>query len=1118
MSFSCGWKKAAGVCAVALALLLGTVSLVWAQGAGSASITGTVKDPKGLLVPDAEVVVHNADTGADRNLTTNKDGLYVAPLLQPGHYEVRVRKEGFAEVVRKDLLLEVGQALTVDIDLPLKATQQTVTVTAEAGRVETEKFDVSQTIAQYQVENLPLNGRNWTNFVLLTPGVSEDGGFGLVSFRGVSALYNNNMVDGADNNQAFFSEARGRTRLPYVYSLDAIKEFNVETGTYSAEYGRAAGGIVNAVTKSGTNSFHGDAFYFIRDDLWLARDPIANAGGQPKPDERRQQFGGSFGGPVVPEKVFFFLSYDQQKRNFPAIVTGSQPSTFTKQLATCTSDTTVTVAECTSIFNAINSVANATDPRKGNNYIGLGKMDYQVNPSNRISGVVNVLRWDSPNGIQTGPVINVSHLANGTDGVHDQFVTGSWNSVITPSVVNEVRFQYGEDFEFQSANQSGPSFGFGSPSIGAADFGMPNFLPRGKFPDEFRYQWVDNLSWVRGRHQFKTGLDINRVHDDIQNLFQGGGVYNYPTGSALDLLVRDIFNGTRSYTTFVQAVDPITGSGKGSFTTNDYNFYFQDNVKLRPSFTLYMGLRYELQTMPEIPEITRANPLVPESRKLNTDLNNFGPRVGFAWDIGGRQKHVIRSGYGIYYGRTQNSTLFTHLFQNGIFQQTFSINPRAPAIAANLAACAPLVPNTLFPQPGTAPAFGPIFGSSGPTPTAMYPTRAAFQAACPQGIAGLTVDVLDPHFVNPLVHEYDVTYEQAMPWGLSLSASYLGSRANHLPIFYDVNLPPPDTTKTYLVFDKNGNPIGPTQFTVPFFSGIPAVPGTFYRPRINPATGRPLGTVLMGKSIVNSWYNALVVRLRRREIHGFSFDANFTYSKSIDDGQVMGTNGTFTGTDSPLNPFDIRAEYGPSELDIRKRFVMNFYWVAPFANWTQNQAAKAIIGGWKFSSVIRAQDGRPVIAFMGGSPSCRSGDFGFTCGTVSANAGFTNGRVPFMERNGGGFLTPGLFTVDLRVNREFKFTERASFEMFAEAFNLFNRTNGLTVNNTAFNFASPSPEPTARVPNPPRTFCPRRSDLSTTIPNFNGCVQQSAPFLTVRTTSNTLYTARQLQIGGRFRF
>jgi hypothetical protein len=489
-----------------------------AQGAGTAEIRGTITDQTGSVVPDATVIVRSLDTGAERNLSTNNAGIYLAPLLQPGQYEVIVTKQGFAEVKRENLTLQVGQTLAVDLSLPLKAAQQSVTVTTEAGLVETEKYDVSQTITQAYVENLPLNGRRWDNFVLLTPGASEDGGYGGVSFRGISSLYNNNTVDGADNNQAFFSEARGRTRLPYGYSLDAIKEFNVVSAAYTAEFGRAAGGVVNAITRSGANDIHGDFFYFIRDAAFLAEDSHAKFLGQPKPPERRQQFGAGISGPLVKDKLFYFLDYDQQKRNFPAVIGPYSSNFFTgPEVTNCTDP------NCPAVISALKAITNTTDPRTGDNYIGLAKVDYQINSNHHLSNALNILRWNSLNGIYTGPTLTTTALGNGSDNVANEFDVTTWSWVINTRLVNEARFQYGRDFEYESPNSSGPSFLIS----GAASFGMPNFLPRAKYPDEKRYQWVDNLSWVRGRHQIKVGVDINFVRAQLENLYQGGGAYSY---------------------------------------------------------------------------------------------------------------------------------------------------------------------------------------------------------------------------------------------------------------------------------------------------------------------------------------------------------------------------------------------------------------------------------------------------------------------------------------------------------------------------------------------------------------------------------------------------------------
>jgi hypothetical protein len=1051
-------------------LVLGLAVHSYAQSAGTAEIRGTITDPTGAVVPGAQVIVRNLDTGAERNLTTNEAGIYVAPLLQSGRYKVTVAKQGFAEVKRENLVLEVGQTLAVDLTLSLQAAQQSVTVTSEAALVETQKFDVSQTISQAYVENLPLNGRRWDNFVLLTPGASEDGGFGGVSFRGVSSLYNNNTVDGADNNQAFFSEARGRTRLPYGYSLDAIKEFNVGTAVYSAEYGRAAGGVVNAITRSGANDLHGDFFYFIRDAAFLAEDSFARGLGRPKPPERRQQFGGSLGGALIKDKAFYFLDYDQQKRNFPAVIAPFSPNFFTGPEVTNCND-----PNCPNVIAALSALTNTTNPRTGDNYIGLAKLDYQATPNHHLSEALNILRWNSLNGIFTGPTLTTTALGNGSDNVANEFSVTTWNWILNSRLVNEARFQYGRDFESETPNASGPSFLVS----GAASFGMPNFLPRARYPDEKRYQWVDNLSWVRGRHQIKTGADINYVHELLQNLFQGGGAYSYfdtringvLVNAALNKFAHDMANGTRSYSSFTQAVDPINGSGGGSFTTTDYNFYVQDNVQVRSNLTVNLGVRYELQTMPSV---QRANPVVPQTATLNTDTNNFGPRVGFSWGIGGGQKQVVRGGYGIYYGRTSNSSLFAALFQNGVFQQTYRFG------SGNCGA--PGAPNIVFPQAVGAPKFTPVFGSSGPTPTNTFPDVPTFLAACPAAGATTVVTALDPNFVNPLVHQFDLAFERELPGSMGLTISYVGSRGNRLPTFVDANLPPPDTTATYHFTDLSG---ATGTVTVPFFSGKV--------PRPNPG----VGVVLMGRSVLNSWYHSMVVRLRRKMSHGLSFDTNFTWAKAIDNGQVAGVNGTFAGTDSPLNPFNLKSEYGLSDLDLRRRFIFTMVWEMPFEHWTQNDALKHVVGGWRLSSIWRVQDGRPITAQMDSFPgACSSfgggtGDGGLTCGLVNNFGGSDVGRVPFFARN-SRFTTPALFTADLRIDRRFKLTERASMDFLWESFNLFNRTNVFGVNNDAFDLAG--------------------------CPGFAGCLTPHTGFLAVNSTGNTLYGARQMQFGFKFSF
>jgi carboxypeptidase family protein/TonB-dependent receptor-like protein len=752
-------KKLVVVSIGILALLVSFGIPGWAQSAGSGTITGTVTDPQGSSVPGATVVVRNTDTGIEKTLTTNEAGIYVATFLQPGNYEVRISKEGFATKEYKNLTLQVGQTLALDVAMALKTTQAIVTVTGEAPLLETEKTEASQVVSQTLVQNLPINGRRWDNFVLLTPGVSTDGGFGLVSYRGISGLYNENSVDGANNNQAFFSEARGRTRIQYVYSMDAIKEFQVSASNYSAEFGQAAGGVVNAVTKSGTNGIHGDLFYYLRYPSLNALDPIAKSRGIfTQVDHQRQQFGGSVGGPIVKNKFFYFFNYDGSRRVFPIVYTGPSVGGVAALATLQTAGgcpAPATLAQCTTAANFVNAFTGLF-PRRGYQDVYFGKLDYQINPDNHVSASFNFHNWRSPNGIFTSPTrFADSFTTNGSDLVHSRFFVLDWNSTVTNEVVNEFRFQWGRDFEFESPNFPGPNVSIS----GITTYGEPNFLPRPAFPDEHRYQFTDTISIVHGRHTFKTGLDINAIHELLINLFQGGGVYSYSGAplSALQKWVVDVYGlntgastGTH-YRSFTQAVDPITGVGKDDFYDLDFAGFVEDSWKVRSNLTLNLGVRYDLQSIPQPPRPnTRTALLAQFTTKIHTDTNNVAPRIGLSWEF--MKDTVLRAGYGIFYAKTTNSTFYTVRVENGVFQQTAVCSP-----------CALTFPNVLFPAPGP-PLQAPFTGAltpqiqNVPLPTSSFLSRG-----------------LSPDFVNPLVHEGELGLERQLPGRMSVSGTYLFS-------------------------------------------------------------------------------------------------------------------------------------------------------------------------------------------------------------------------------------------------------------------------------------------------------------------------------------------------------
>jgi hypothetical protein len=991
----CSWK---GLFLLAGLLLAGVSGVFGQASSGTGSISGLVTDPTGAIMPGADVAVRNMETNVTRALKSNDAGVYESVALQPGQYEVKASKQGFATLVRSPITVSVGQQALVNLAMQVSAAAEVVTVSGDTEAVDTTKTDVSSVVNLKDMMNLPMSGRRWDSFALSTPGTTNDGGFGLLSFRGMSGLYNNNMIDGMDNNQAFFSEAKGRTRLNFAYSIDAIQEFQVGNSAFSAQYGRAAGGVVNAVTKSGGNDIHGTGFYLIRDDSLNAANPFsANqlvAVGLPgKPKDRRQQFGGSMGGPIKKNKVFYFGNYEQQKRNFPMSVVPSSSTFF---------NSTCTAPGCPGVVSFFQGLVE-TQPRQGNESVGLGKIDYNLNSNNTLSGSVNILRWDSPNGIQTAPSTAVHHTMNGSDDVNSETVIGKWTSNFTPTFLSELRFQYGRDFEFELPNAPGPSVS----TTNGINFGMPNFLPRAAYPDEKRIQFSQNLNWLHGRHSVKFGWDVTRV-DDLQiNLFSGGGVYSYPS---LNNFALDCGNAAQPiplsncqaattgggvtgahYTTYIQAFDSLGAAGKTDFQTWDAAGYVEDTFRVRNNVSLNLGLRYEIQTMPAL----KGSPLEPRTSLLNTDTNNFGPRIGLSWDPNNDQKTVVRLGGGIYYGRTQNSTIANLITNNGVRFVSYTLTPTS--------AGAPLFPNVLSAPPGGA----------GSRPDIVF---------------------ADPHFANPITYQAEFSVEREIFKNTTLSAIYMMNRGQRMPVYLDLNLPN-TILNTYTVCGTvvNGtlgscpNPAGTV--TVPFFTG----------PRPNPNFGFMTDVA----SAVNTWYNGLVIQAKHRFSHGFQFDAGFTWSKAQDDDQ---NSQTFTTSESALNPLNLKGDYSLSDFDQRRRFTMSGVWELPTHN-IQSKSLKRIVDGFQISSIVALVDGRPYSGTISGSPGSPS-----PAGTTSGPLGIGGStRFPGAGRN--TFTNPGANSVDMRLSRAINLTERIHWLLIAEAFNVANRYEITSINTTQYQFS-----------------------------------------------------------------
>ncbi len=1081
-----------GALALALVSLL-NAGLVAAQTAGTGTISGTMSDPSGASIAGATVDVTSTDTGIVRNVTTDENGLYYAPFLQPGHYMVTSTKEGFARVERKDLLLQVGDKISVDLTLPLKTTAETITVTGEAPLIEPDRTDLSQTVSQTLAGSLPLNGRRWENFVLLTPGVTTDGSHGLVSYHGISGLFNNSAVDGTSNQQAFFSEDRGRTTVGYTYSLDAIQEFQVTSNAFSAEFGQAAGGVVNAITKSGTNDFHGDIFYYLRYPSLNALDSYSKSQGiHTQSEHQRQQFGGSVGGPIIKEKLFFFANYDGQRRSFPIIYTGpSSPlSLAAVSPANCTAAIIpgITPAQCQGAVSYILGNIGAK-PRSGNQDIYLAKLDYQATTNNHLSVSFNYMNWKAPNDYQGNPTYFASSIGqNGSYGTHERFLVAHWNSVLSSTLVNDFRFQFSRDFEFYSANQSGPSVALGSSTSGGIfSYGMPNALPRPAFPDEHRYEFADSLSMVHNRHTFKFGVDISPIHELLVNLFQGGGIYSYSFNAnnpafTFESWTADLFNlplatdGANTaarigkhYNTFAQAYDPITGAGKDDFYDVDYGFYGEDTWKARPNLTFNLGLRYDIQWVPQPNKPNTSSALAQYATStLNIDKADIGPRIGVAWQLS--KNMVVRGGYGLFYGKTTNSSFYDTRVENGVYQQTFNCNASFTATnspTSSIAPCAPIFPNIIFPALGPALA-APFAGAATPKSVNTNPTAATISF---RGQA--------PDYLQPMVNEANVAVERQLPGEVSVSATYSYTRGQHLPVCTDANLAAPTSSVTYNVL---AGPLAPAgTVTVPLF--------TSRLTTLNPI-------VSTCRSIVHSLYNAFILSGKKQFSHGFEFMANYTLAKTQDDGQVLGDTGTFNGSsDATLNPYNQEGEWGNSDYDQRHRFVTSLLW-SPRVK-TDSRIVRYAVNGFNFSSIITVSSAFPVNALMSSTFTPPGGIDGGATGGVEQNASNAAGRIPNFPKN--YFRGPTqLRDVDFRIGRDVAlFGERYKLQFFIEAFNLFNHPTITSVNTSAYAYIAPGAAGCAST---------------------NPCLNPQSSFLTTTATSNSLLGARQLQISGKFFF
>ena len=724
--------------------ILFVTGAVFAQEIGGGTVNGTVTDPSGAAITNAKVTATQTATGVTRTTQSSGAGIYSLSALPPGVYDVQIEAPGFKTAKIPPLALGVGGVATLDVKMEVGGIEESVSVTAVAPVIETTRSQTSTLVDDRAVADLPINGRNFLDFTLLTPGVSRDlTRFGDISFGGQRGTANSLVVDGSDSNNVFFGQSTGRSgtgRNPYSFSQDAVQEFQVSNNGYAAEVGRATGGGINVITKSGTNDFHGTVFEFFRDKSMNANTWNNNRNHRLKGPYHFNQFGGNIGGPIQKNKAFFFFDYDGQRN------TTANPVILT--VAPVASDP-LSVAG----YNELASKYLTPYVNGLRNNVYLAKVDYAVSAGQQLSFRYNANRFNGVNFEFTGANSALEHTGN-SDVVTDNFAV-NYTNVINPTTVFESRFSGTRDNEPGAANSTAPEAQIRQAGTTVLNIGRNNFSPR--YTNARTFQFVEGLSHQRGSHEYKLGfdLDVQKIDNFFPGNFNGSFIFNSYADFA-----------TRTPAAFTQG---FAGAGTDGPLThpnvNEVAFYVQDSWRATERLTLNYGIRYDVFSYAN-PKVKNPDPGLAaigiDTSRINSDKNNWAPRFGFAYKLDSSGRTVARGGYGMFYGRTPSILQGTAMSQNGIQVQTFSLSSNFPTY-----------PNIL--------------------------------SAPPTGV-GRTIDIyaFAPDYVQPLTQQWSLNLERQLGNDYAVTLGYLGVRGEHLTRTRDINLfPAVPVAATF----SNGTPV-----------------------------------------------------------------------------------------------------------------------------------------------------------------------------------------------------------------------------------------------------------------------------------------------------------------------
>ena len=1025
---------------VLLALFVTTLApAVAAQTAGT--IGGTVHDPSGAVLPGVLVTAKNGATGLSRTSVTGPEGRYVIAQLPPGDYELRAELAGFKPHVRPDVALTVAQSLTLNMTLQLGDVAVMDVVPGRTPLVNTASSELSYLVTSQQIEQIPLNGRNYTDLALLQPGVNafphRDGGsvvaHGLgMSINGQDPRSNVYLIDGTLQND--FTNGPAGSAAGTALGLDTIREFRVEANAYSAEFGRSSGGQISVLSKSGTNRTSGSAFEFHRNESLDARNFFDVNG---KPNFHRNQFGATVGGPITADRSFYFLGYEALIERLGKTVSTVVPDDNARLgiLPGGTVPIDPLVAPYLAEFPRANgpslgqglAVYNFPFNQELDEHFVQGRLDYNLGAGNQLFGRYTL--DDTQQFLPTDyPQFPREFFSR------NQFFTGEYRHVFSDRTLNTTRLGFSRTRVGQNvfSNTSQPLGEFvpGRGSMGAIDIGgLKRFGPQSSVnlrlvQNVFSLQ--NDLTHTRGRHLLKAGALVEHYQDNMVNPTFSLGIYRFAN---LSNFIRNV------PANFIGLTPEAQFDRYWHFTL--FGLYAQDDYQVTPHLTVNAGLRYETTTMPAdkygrdsaLPDLSASAPTT--GRLFENPPHNFSPRAGFAWDVFGNGSTALRGGYGLYFNTNSHQNLIV----------TVTNPPATPR---------PVIINPTFPNP-------------------------PFNRAGAISIRPMQWDI-----VSPRVHVFNINVQRELPWSTALTVGYAGSRGKHLWRSNDINT----ATPTILA---DGSP---------FFPAGPPV-------RQNTA----FSTIELKSSDGQSWYDALIVDVRRRFSLGFSIQSSYTLSKSEDTTQAStffsdATNGTTTAFPEYIAGYN----RGPSDFDTRHAWVVNFT-----ADLPGFSGLGGFFSGWQASGIWNMRSGQPLTVFVQSNRSRSLWNPSIGPGLGLDRPSYAPGRGPgnavlgrqdmwfdptafvlqpagtFGNTGRGDFTGPNLRTLDLALTKRAAWSRlggdgRVEFRL--EAFNVFNRAN----------FGPPA------------------------LIAFAGTTDNEAPLSTFGRITTTVTSSRQLQLGVKFLF